>query len=299
MLSSSVILYQNKTLKMEIKKLNNIDPEILLNTFNYSFSDYLVPFHLSIEQLKFKIISDKIDFNLSVGVFEQNQLCGFILHGKQLIDGKNVVYNGGTGVIPEKRGLGLVIKMYQFILPKLTELGCDYLVLEVITKNASAIKAYEKLDYTKTRKLLCFKGSIKNVSKTPNYSIKPISTPDWDLFQTFWDFKPTWQNSNFALEQIQEHCHFIGAYQEKKLVGYMIYGKSSNKIYQFAVNKDCRRKGIGTELFKTASENNTNTIAILNIEDTAHHTAAFLKQMGFDAYIEQYEMQKKLEQFAF
>ncbi|MCV9928763.1 GNAT family N-acetyltransferase [Flavobacterium sp. LS1R49] len=283
---------------MEIKNLNNIDLEILLNTFNYSFSDYIVPFHLSMEQLKFKIISDKIDFNLSVGIFEENQLCGFILHGKQLIDGKNVIYNGGTGIIPKKRGLGLVDKMYQFILPKLAEIQCDHLVLEVITQNTSAIKAYQKFNYAITRKLLCFRGNINVISKTSNVSIKEINSPDWDLFRTFWDFKPTWQNSDFALQQIQEHCHFIGAYIDEQLVGYVIYGKSSNKIHQFAVHENFRRKGIGAKLFNAVSENIANTIAILNIDDMALGTISFLKKMGFDVSVEQYEMWKKLEQYA-
>ena len=38
-----------------------------------------------------------------------------------MIDGKLVVYNGGTGVIPENRKSGWVREMYDLILPVLKE----------------------------------------------------------------------------------------------------------------------------------------------------------------------------------
>ncbi|MEJ2113072.1 MAG: GNAT family N-acetyltransferase, partial [Flavobacteriaceae bacterium] len=102
---------------MEIRTLAGIDNIKILTVFNESFSDYFVPFRLTEDQLKSKIIADKIDLELSVGVFENGKLIGFILNGFDFINNQNVVYNGGTGVIPEKRGLGLTKQMYIFNLP--------------------------------------------------------------------------------------------------------------------------------------------------------------------------------------
>jgi ribosomal protein S18 acetylase RimI-like enzyme len=280
---------------MEIKDLNNIDPGMLLKAFNRSFSDYLVPLQLSLEQLKFKLLSDRADMSLSVGAFEKDQLIGFILHGMQVVDGKKVIYNGGTGVIPEYRSQGILNKMYAYILPKLSEIHADHLVLEVIAGNAKAIKAYEKLNFTNIRKLLCYKGHISVQSTTADISLKQIDIPDWDLIQSFWDFKPTWQNSNKVMEQVLERCVFLGAYLQSEIIGYIIYNPSSNRIHQFAVDKNFRRKGVGTKLFEAIANKSTDNISIINVEDGVSGTDSFLKKMGLGVFTEQYEMKRKLD----
>jgi len=53
---------------MEFRNLVELNVTDLLAVFNLSFSDYLVPFHLTLEQLKSKINNEKIDMFLSVGV---------------------------------------------------------------------------------------------------------------------------------------------------------------------------------------------------------------------------------------
>jgi len=102
---------------MDIRTLEGIDYKDILNVFNESFSDYFVPFKLSEEQLISKINTDNTDLELSVGVFDNQRLVAFILHGIEIINNQNVAYNGATGVIPQKRGSGLTKQMYLFILP--------------------------------------------------------------------------------------------------------------------------------------------------------------------------------------
>jgi len=86
-----------------IQTLENISTETLLDVFNLSFSDYIVPFCLTKEQLEDKIKSDGIDLSLSVGAFENDALIAFIFHGYDVIDYVKYAYNAGTGVIPSKR----------------------------------------------------------------------------------------------------------------------------------------------------------------------------------------------------
>jgi hypothetical protein len=57
---------------MEFKTLSNTSTEDILSVFNLSFSDYIVPFHLSIEQLTTKIAAEKINPDISVGAFEDD-----------------------------------------------------------------------------------------------------------------------------------------------------------------------------------------------------------------------------------
>ena len=84
---------------MEIRTLAGIDNIKILTVFNESFSDYFVPFKLTEEQLESKMIADKVDLELSVGVFENQKLIAFMLQGFDIINNQKVVYNGGTGVI--------------------------------------------------------------------------------------------------------------------------------------------------------------------------------------------------------
>ena len=84
--------------------LENISTDKILEVFNLAFSDYIIPFCLTKEQLEDKIKSESIRLEFSVGAFENNQLIGFILHGFDVVDNMKVIYNGGTGVIPAKRG---------------------------------------------------------------------------------------------------------------------------------------------------------------------------------------------------
>lgn len=143
---------------IQIKTLAKTSLEKITGTFNLAFSDYFVPIHLTLEQLSAKMKSDRVNLEYSVGAFEEEELIGFILHGTDIIEDKKVAYNGGTGVIPSKRGKGLTKQMYDFILPRLKEEGIDYLTLEVIFKNIQAIKSYERVGFKIARELKCYKG---------------------------------------------------------------------------------------------------------------------------------------------
>ncbi|MFT5823545.1 MAG: putative acetyltransferase [Crocinitomix sp.] len=123
---------------MEFKTLNSIAIKDILTVFNESFSDYFVSFQLTLDQLAAKMLADKVDLDLSVGVFENEKLIAFILHGVNIINGNKALYNGGTGVVPQKRGHGLTKQMYHFILPVLQENGIHDLILEVISNNIQA-----------------------------------------------------------------------------------------------------------------------------------------------------------------
>ena len=108
---------------MEIATLENCTIADIADVLNASFSDYIVPLHLNIEQLEYKIVTENIHLDLSVGVFSSGQLVGFMLHALQIVDGKLSAYNAATGIIPAYRGRGLVGKMYQYLLPKLKTIG--------------------------------------------------------------------------------------------------------------------------------------------------------------------------------
>ena len=279
---------------MEIKTLENVNKTEILNVFNHSFSDYFIPFKLSKEQLASKMLADKTDLNLSVGVFEEGVLIAFILHGLDIVNSQKVVYNGGTGVIPEKRGLGLTKQMYSFIIPYLEERGIDKLILEVINENIQAIKSYEKSGFITKRELVCYEGIAKTSNLNKNIEIKYLQNYHWNSMETFWDVFPTWQNSNNVLDESKQSNCSLGAYLEKQLIGYVIYNPGNKRIQQIAIHKDFRKKGIASTLVFELIEKYGDTLSIINVDKKSKEVNNFLNKLGLENSLEQIEMELKL-----
>ena len=276
---------------MEIRTLAGIDNIKILTVFNESFSDYFVPFRLTEDQLKSKIIADKIDLELSVGVFENGKLIGFILNGFDFINNQNVVYNGGTGVIPEKRGLGLTKQMYIFNLPVLEKKGIDKIILEVVSNNIQAIKSYNKSGFKTTRELVCFKGNFQTTKSNKEVEIKELKNYQWNLMESFWDVNTTWQNSKNAMSRMKGDNDSLGAYINNQLVGYIIYTAKSNRIQQLAVHKDFRKLGIASKLIAQMTQKYGSSFSVINVDKNAKNITSFFNSVGFENYIEQLEME--------
>lgn len=278
---------------MYIKTLENISIEKITDTFNLAFSDYFISFHMTPELLSSKMKADKTDLSYSVGVFEDEELIALILHGTDIIGNKRVVYNGGTGVIPSKRGMGLTRRMYEFILPVLKEKGVDNVVLEVISKNIQAIKSYERSGFEIVRELKCYKGQISLKERTENFIIKELISYDWTIMQSFWDLMPTWQNSSHVADELKNINRALGAYINNELVGYVIYNPNSKRIQQIAVHKDFRKKGIGSALMAVVVEEIGKELSIINIDKDSIPINSFLLRIGLENNINQFEMKLK------
>lgn len=278
-----------------LKTLAHITPEKLLEVFNLSFSDYVVPFCLTKEQLEDKIKSDSIKLEFSVGAFEDNQLVAFILHGYDTIDNLKIAYNAGTGVVPTKRGNKLTAKLYEYILPILHENDIDKLLLEVITTNAPAIKTYKNIGFKIIRELNCYKGSLNILNTNNDFEIRELEAYDWQQLQSFWDLKPSWQNSITAVEKLKNTNISIGIYDGEKLLGYTIFNPKTKRIHQLSVDKNYRRKGVGRQLLAHIATNYGKDISAINIDNTSEETLKFFNAIGLDIYIKQYEMELKLK----
>lgn len=275
---------------MNITTLENTGIEKITDTFNLSFSDYLIPFHLTPEQLLSKMKTDKVVPGYSVGVFEGEDMIAFILHGADIINGRRVIYNGGTGVIPERRGQGLTKQMYDYILPSLRTEGMDYLVLEAISGNIQAIKSYRKSGFEVARGLRCYKGLITPEDQSDRVVVNKLERYDWMLMQSFWDFVPTWQNSANILDELIESNISLGAYIKGRLAGYLIYNPASRRIQQLAVDKNFRRMKVASSLISVIVKEYGNDLSMINVDEDSGPMDSFLIKTGFDHFLNQVEM---------
>lgn len=272
---------------MIINTLDTISTTAILNVFNQSFSDYLIPFHLELEQLEIKLKSENINLSYSVGAFVNDKLVGFILHGYD--ENQLCVYNGGTGVIPEFRGNGLTKNMYGFILPILKQHGIQQLVLEVISNNIPAIKSYEKIGYQKCRELNCYSGAVEGKQINRDVKIKDMLKADWNQLKPFWDVIPAWQYSIDTMSRSEGIYQTIGAFSKSQLIGYAVVNPKSGRISQIAISKSHRRKKVGTTLVSHIASQSQNKLSMINV-DAESVLNDFLIHLGFSHTLTQHEM---------
>ncbi|MFK8054774.1 MAG: GNAT family N-acetyltransferase [Saprospiraceae bacterium] len=282
---------------LTLATLENTSLTQITNAFNEAFSDYYFPISFTEQKFadKFKTEGGRLD--LSVGVFENDDLVAFILHFIDDKEGVTYIYNGGTGVVPTHRGNGLTAKMHAFIEPIIKEVDVSRMVLEVLTQNAPAIKVYKKQGYRIGRELWCFSGSLKkqpNTTLAKGYDIINLAQPDWKRFQTFWDFSPTWQNSISTLKNLTMDFNIIGIVYETQLVGYLIYSPKHKRVHHLAVAKTHRQQGIGGSLLRHLFTLEKSKISMINIDTRIAGMKHLLESHGLENFSNQYEMEKAL-----
>ena len=275
---------------IEFNTLEKINIHQLTQVFNLAFSDYIIKIELSEKQLINKLKNEGGSLKQSVGTFENGELIGFILHSKY----KNKIYNSGTGVIPKKRGNGLTRKMYEFYLNNNSS-KINNICLEVICENEVAISNYKKLGFFKKRELNCYKGNCYTAKNQNLYKFSEvkISNTLWKLFREFWDIIPSWQNSIHSLSISKQSC--IVALIDNKIVGYCIFSKTNQKIYQIAVDKKNRNKGIGTSLIYEVNKAIKSDFSIINVDASNKNTNDFLINLGLKIFAKQFEMEMKMK----
>lgn len=278
---------------MNIQPLTDVSFHELLDCYNESFSDYILPFKLSEVALEELMLTRRVKLELSVGAFLNDQLIGFILIGVDEKDGKMVSYNAGTGVVPKHRRNKIVSKLYEVLLPILEHHNITYNVLEVIVENTKAFELYKKMGYTISRELHSFRGNITAGLSKNKYEVVLLKQYDWDLIRSFRDWDPSWQHDNSAVVKSGRNMITIGVFDQQRLAGYLIYNSATKRVFQFGVKKDYRRKGIATALFQYIAKQYSDDIGVINV-DAGAVTFSFMKTLGITCFVKQYEMKLDL-----
>lgn len=263
-----------------------------------AFADYTLPFNLSYQQFLEKFIHKlNIDLSLSVGAFDDD-LMGFIFTGVNTYYGKKTAYNGGTGVMPAYRGQGLTMKMYDHLWPLFEKEGIKQAVLEVITTNKKAIKAYQHCGFAIHKLYHCFRLNVEALADQPvkdSLSITKIANANWARYTTFLDCPPSYLDSISVLSHNIVHEHVAEAKMDNMVVGYIIFQPNAARISQIAVRKEYRGQGIGRALLRYALQHiSTKVITLLNIDHQEKETIQVLQRLGFQNSVDQYEMIKLL-----
>ncbi len=282
----------------KIKSLQNIEFEPLYAAFNEAFKDYETQWSKD----AFKAMLERRGFvpELSFGAFENEKLVAFTLNGIGYFQNAKTAYDTGTGTIKEFRGKGLATKIFEYSIPFLKEAKIEKYLLEVLQHNTKAISVYKNLGFTVVREFNYFVEKVEHIEipkkpVAPSYSIKEMDLTEVEQMESFFDFQPSWQNSFEAINRLLESFKILGAFKENQLVGHCIFEPKSGDIAQLAVDKNHRRKGIASALFREILKYNLHhSIKIINTQTDCKAITAFLASMNIGISGKQFEMIKEL-----
>lgn len=277
---------------MEFRFLDDFDLLDLHTVFLRAFSDYFVPLNLTREQFSEMLTRRGAQKELSVAAFQDDEPVGFTINAFDLYQGIPTLYDVMTGIVPEARRKGIAQGIFDFSLSKLRGTGAARYVLEVIAKNRPAFALYEGTGFTVMRDLAAFSAVKSALPRATSFTVKPVE-PMWDLFERFWDWQPSWQNSIASMQRSKMQKVILGIFDGSELIGYGIVFPATGDIAQFAIRHDRRKQGAGATLLAALQTHVQpgRTARIVNVDATASGTIAFLQRIGFEWFSAQYEMQ--------
>ena len=264
-------------------------------TFIGGFADYIIKFELSERQFQNHITLNAVDLERSAGCFDRKKPVGLSLNGFGDWEGKPTVYDAGTAVLPEYRRRGISRSMFDWMVPIFSGEGFEQFLLEVITSNAPAIRLYETLGFKRTRELLLLETDslteCDDRRMSSDVEIREIHRHENIPFESFWDGKPSWQNSMAAVERSIQGKRVLGAFIGGNCVGYIVFSAGMGKLAQLAVHREHRRKGIGTRLLNEMQKDVVEqNLQVINLDESMTESVVFFQNRGFKKVLGQYEM---------
>lgn len=271
------------------------DSSKLHECFLDAFSDYQVDMRAPREEFEQRLVRDGVRLDISAGAFDENRMVGFYMNALGEWRGKPAAYDAGTGVMPAYRRQGIAEELFAFMVPHLKDVSVEQYLLEVLTGNERAVALYRKLGFVETRRLAVLRRSVATVSVAVP-EVRRVEEPDWELFKSFCDGDPSWQNSIEAVERIANDRVVVCAYVDETCVGYGVAFKPWSSLMQLAVAPAHRRKGIGSKILSTLQRevSETDSLKVSNIDEELKGTLAFYEANGFKMVLEQFEMVKIL-----
>lgn len=271
----------------EIKSLEYTEKQEIVDCLHEAFSDYAIPMKMPFNYWIDRWEMACIDYSLSYGFFEDQRLCGFVLHGLDQWGEKYVFYNMATGVIPDSRGKRVVARIYDEILPHLRKANCTHGCLEVLCKNEKAIKAYRSSGFEIRDQLLSYHlpSNLETREDTQLVQVENWHPGKYDPLKSHF---LSFEHRDEIIARNPRAFTFLELQQSGKCIAYAVLKSSNNNIIQF---------GFENSSFEYNAENLFAHIKIfapgsrlININTHDHMLVEFFKSRNFGQFIEQYSM---------
>ncbi|MEG0177360.1 GNAT family N-acetyltransferase [Anaerorhabdus sp.] len=272
------------------KSLNNISYSEIAKCFNLAFSDYYLQLQLTAKQLQTHFEISGVDKNLSYGAFVENQMIGFIFNSSTIYNEQIVVFDVGTGVIPEHRGKKVFTTLFRFTEQELQKHQIEKYYLEVLQQNDKAISSYRKQGFTVTREFSIL--SISNYNEEIEHKeVKYINFTDFDLkkISPCNYVKPSYEHSTNILK-INPNLYEVAFTQDNNTIcAFSVFSKEDGRIIQLGYTDINQLKLVIEQLLSKF-----NNITVKNIDVVYLEVLKLLHSLGFCEVCQQFEMVKTI-----
>jgi ribosomal protein S18 acetylase RimI-like enzyme len=282
-------------------ELRSVDRKKIHAAFLVAFADYSMGSAAGLpeERLLLRMRKNAVDYDLSVGAYEDDRLVGFTLLGIDTWGGIVSAYDAGTGIVPAYRGQGLARRMLDHALPALRERGVERFVLEVLQTNEPAIKAYRKAGFGTTRELKSYVVDVASLAAplASPFALRPISGAQFEDVAADMDWLPSFENRVSAIRAILGAVSLVGAFDGEACVGAYAYSGPLRWLLSLVVSRAHRRRGAGRTLLAHAAANvpdGVARLAALNVDGDDAGMQDFLARLGFASLVDQFEMERPL-----
>ncbi len=285
---------------MVIKSLTGVGINEIHHAFKEAFCDYAEPLSLSRDQLNQMITRRGYQAALSFGAYAEDKIVGFTLNGSGIWNNQQTAYDTATGVVKSHRQQGVASRIFEVSLPVLSEHGISQYLLEVIKVNAKAIDLYKKMGFEITREFDYWVSPVEqlqghSISTDAGFSVVSVNNPNWNQYQEFWDFQPSWQNSVDSISRKLDRFLCLEVLEKDRVVAYGIMEQGTGDLPQLAVHPDYRRKGLGTELVNCLlGAAKPEHLKVINTSTESLPMKSFLQYLGLNPGYGQFEMIREL-----
>jgi GNAT superfamily N-acetyltransferase len=270
---------------MKVKSLKHIKFDTLLDCFFLAFENYFVPLPTDRAYYKERWKMAKVDYRFSYGMFDGEQLVGFIINAIDPRNGEMIAFNTGTGVLPNYRGKKITKSIYDFALSDLKANGINKCLLEVIILNKAAIKSYQSIGFEITRAYKCFSGSFNTNKKNSGELLKiPKEQFNWNNLPNQNNY--SWDNQKETVSAGEyEYYHILN---NEALESYFIIDSKTGYIPQL----DCFNPSNESwnNLF-TAIQSVSQKVKINNVDTSLTEKMNHINHSGLTNTIDQHEME--------
>lgn len=269
---------------MKITPLTQTNPLLIYQAFTRAFENYVIPLEFNQERTFERWLEAGVDFNLSYGAFDEEELVAFILQ----VPVDKTLYNFGTGVVPSHRGQHLIEKIYHVIGEELP--ATERYILEVIKENTPALSLYKKMGFKIVRELISLRGDFTFITNQENglsYDVTPIkNTTEMKQIRLA---SPGTEFSYPVLEKHPERHELHTLKNGSELLAYAIYTPGVMSLKELGANQ--RKESYLDQLFLHMKVNREK-IRIMNIDSAAQDLVDYFQKRGLEIFVKQFEMEK-------
>lgn len=265
------------------KALHETSPEQLAECFNAAFSDYEQPIRFTPKSLEYYLTASAVDLSLSFGAFCGDLLVGFILNSSGIYHGLEVVFDAGTGIIPEHRGKQVFSRLFDYTCRQLQLRGVEKYCLEVLQSNHHAVSIYRKKGFSIRREysVLTASGPRQNWDQP----VPVIPYPDFKAFPTEFSVDPSYEHTSHTVSRNPQLYEVLCLENQ----AYCIYAKRNGELIQLHYNDPDALKEVLSALIRRYP-----SAMAKNIDFTCPHVIDMLKELGFKEILKQYEMERDI-----